>query len=421
MLKLGYAEIDITPDIPMPLIGFNRVDSISRGILKPLLAQVAVWENADCCCLICIDSIGFAKFLSDSLRTRVAKVLNVSKDKVMLCFSHCHSAPDADSMTDYYEMVCRKIESATRSALSDMQPVLVGWTNVEAEIGVNRREGNSNIDKRVGILKICGLNNDMRLLLLRVTAHCNVLKRDNYFISPDYFGAIRDRLQDKYGCHTMVIQGAAGNIAPKYFNSELTPIDADGPQYVRSTTALEDMADAICEKMAEKIDVINITEDLSAKMCSRNILLNANVPSYEEAEHITEEAKQYCGIDGSEWLQEVSRLHNKGVSCQEENCEIQYFSIGQWCICGVPYELMVEFALEPVKILKNEYFYVNGYTNGCLSYFPTEEEFELGGYEVYWSLLIYYKYFNRVFPFEKESASKLIGCIVQEMLSNSVQ
>lgn len=38
MLKLGYAEIDITPDIPMPLIGFNRVDSISRGILKPLLA-----------------------------------------------------------------------------------------------------------------------------------------------------------------------------------------------------------------------------------------------------------------------------------------------------------------------------------------------------------------------------------------------
>lgn len=82
---------------------------------------------------------------------------------------------------------------------------------------------------------------------------------------------------------------------------------------------------------------------------------------------------------------------------------------------------MVEFALEPAKILKDEYFYVNGYTNGCLSYFPTEEEFELGGYEVYWSLLIYYKYFNRVFPFEKESASKLIGCIVQEMLSNSAQ
>lgn len=42
-------------------------------------------------------------------------------------------------------------------------------------------------------------------------------------------------------------------------------------------------------------------------------------------------------------------------------------------------------------------------------------------YEVYWSLLIYYKYFNRVFPFEKESASKLIGCVIQEKLPDSVQ
>lgn len=416
MLKLGYAEIDITPDTPMPLFGFHRADNISRGIERPLVAQVSVWESGDYCCLICIDSIGFAKNLADGLRAKVAKILNVSTDKVMLCFSHCHSAPDADSMTDYYEMVCRKIQSATRSALSDMQPVLVGWTNVEAQIGVNRREGNSNIDKRVGILKISGGNQDTRLLLLRVTAHCNVLKRDNYLISPDYFGAIRESLQDKYGCPVMVIQGAAGNIAPKYFRSELTPVDASGPQYIRSATALEDMADVICERAEEKINVMDMAEDLSAKMYSRNISLLANVPSYEEAEHIAEDAKRYCGIDGSEWLQEVRRLHNEGIRCQEENCEIQYFSIGQWCICGVPYELMVEFALELVKILKDEYFYVNGYTNGCLSYFPTEEEFELGGYEVYWSLLIYYKYFNRVFPFKKESASKLIGYIVQEKL-----
>ncbi len=421
MLKFGYAETDITPNGPMPLIGIYRPDNLSRGVMKPLLAQVSVWESEEICCLICIDSIGFAKYLSDRLRANISKFLNGSTDKVMLCFSHCHSASDADSMKDYYEMVCSKIKSATRSALAGMQPVLVGWTNVEAEIGVNRREGNSNIDKRVGILKVSGLNNDMRLLLLRVTAHCNVLKRDNYYISPDYFGSIRELLQDKYNCHIMVIQGAAGNIAPKYFNSELTPVDANGPQYVRSTTALEDMADAIYDKMAEKINVIDMAEDLSAKMYSRNISLNANVPSYEEAEHIAEDAKQYCGIDGSEWLQEVSRLHDEGIRYQEENCEIQYFFIGQWCLCGMPYELMVEFALEPMKVLEDEYFYVNGYTNGCLSYFPTEEEFELGGYEVYWSLLIYYKYFNRVFPFEKESASKLIDCIVQEKSSNSVQ
>lgn len=31
MIKLGYAETDITPRIPMQLIGFNRTDNMSRG------------------------------------------------------------------------------------------------------------------------------------------------------------------------------------------------------------------------------------------------------------------------------------------------------------------------------------------------------------------------------------------------------
>ena len=55
---------------------------------------------------------------------------------------------------------------------------------------------------------------------------------------------------------------------------------------------------------------------------------------------------------------------------------------------------------------------MNGYTNGCLLYFPTEEEFDLGGYEVFWSVLIYYPYLDRVWPFRREAASKLIRFMV---------
>ena len=84
----------------------------------------------------------------------------------------------------------------------------------------------------------------------------------------------------------------------------------------------------------------------------------------------------------------MKRLHNAGVFRQEEAIEVLYFAIGKWCICGVPYELMVEFALESMEKLYNPLFYVNGDTNGCLSYFPIEEEYDKGGYEVYWSLLV---------------------------------
>lgn len=213
----------------------------------------------------------------------------------------------------------------------------------------------------------------------------------------------------------MVIQGAAGNIAPRYFDSKETPVDATGAQYIRSSTALEDMANAVYEKLSPKMTSIKMADTLSAHMCSKETVFYANVPSLAEAEKIAEEAKDHCGIDGTAWLAEVRKLRNAGVFRQEETIEVQYFTIGEWCICGVPYELMVEFALETMEKLNNEFFYVNGYTNGCLSYFPTEEEYDKGGYEVYWSILIYYKYFNRVFPFERDSAGKLIRFIIENV------
>ena len=47
-------------------------------------------------------------------------------------------------------------------------------------------------------------------------------------------------------------------------------------------------------------------------------------------------------------------------------------------------------------------------------HFPTEDEFDYGGYEVYWSMLIYYLYMERVFPYDREAATKLIQFVVEK-------
>ncbi|MBE5931427.1 MAG: hypothetical protein E7268_10315 [Lachnospiraceae bacterium] len=419
MLKIGYAQADITPTEPMELVGFYRPDNVSKGVQSPLIAQVSVWEDVERCCLITVDSLGFMKDMTDFLRERVGEVLGVSKDKVMVCFSHTHSAPNADSEKQYFEMVCEKVLAAAELALVDLKPVNVGYENAEVEIGVNRRPGGYKVDKRAGFL----LSRDEktqknRLLLVRLTAHGNVLKADNYRVSPDYFGAVREKLQEQYGCPVMVLQGASGNIAPKYFYSENTPVDAGGPAFVRSKDALHKMAQEVGEKLAEGMARITFTADTTVGMYSKEMTFYAEVPSLSVAEKIASDARQLCGIDGTEWLTEVSRLRESGVSRQEEGAEVQYFSIGNWCLCGVPYELMTEFALGGVERMGNEFFYINGYTNGCLSYFPMAEEFDKGGYEVYWSMLIYYKYFHRVFPFERESGERLLDFMVENAPQN---
>ena len=409
MIRLGFAEADITPEKPAELVGFYREDNLSKGVLKPLTAQAAVWEAGERCCLITIDSIGFTKELTNELRDRVCRILGTAMEKVMVCFSHTHSAPEADFERDYYELVCRRVEAAVSRAAENMVPVSAGRANAEAEIGVNRRKASDATDNRIGILKVCDARNGKPVLvILRVTAHCNVLKRDNLMISPDYFGDVREIAGKRFGCPVMVIQGAAGNTAPKYFNSAETPVDATGDRYIRSKTALTDMAGLITDSAAAVFDGIALRDDFPVRMYSRRIVLESDVPSMEEARRTAEEARTLCGISDTGWLAKVNRLNGEGVRIQQEEVEIQYFSAGSWRMCGGPYEFMVGFALEAEKLTGDEFFYVNGYTNGCLLYFPTEEEFDLGGYEVFWSMLIYYPYLDRVWPFRRESASKLI-------------
>jgi hypothetical protein len=414
-LMLGFADTDITPSTSIETVGFGREDEMSRGILHSLSAQVAVWQlDKKRCCVAAIDHIGFSKQHANDLRDEIGKVLCIPREKVMFCFSHCHSAPNESASPEYYRLVCDRVKEAAARALQDMVPVKAIWGNAYTDIGLNRRKGCNELDKRIGILKICdSVSGELKLLLFRLTAHNNVLKADNYLISPDYFGAVRDTLSKEFGCPIMVTQGAAGNVAPRYFKSAINPPDAADERFIRSDTALEDMAKIVLCDVKPVVATLRPQKIDQLAMYSRQITLTADVPSYPRAMEIADEARQYCGIDGTDWLNQVQRLLQKSIYQQTENVEVQYFSLGNGCLCGVANEVMVEFALCTSELLRDDFFYFGGYTNGCTGYFPTEEEFDKGGYEVYWSMLIYYVYHGRAFPLRRDSAAELIGFVAE--------
>lgn len=419
---LGFAEVDITPFAPVETIGFGRTDELSRGILHPLSAQISIWQMSENkCCLISIDHIGFSKLHSDQLRNDIGKILSISKDNVMLCFSHTHSAPNDSIETDYFRFLCSQIKEGVLKAVQNILPVKAVWGNTYSDIGVNRRLDCSALDRRIGILKaVDAKSGELKLLLLRLSVHANVLKADNYLISPDYFGAVRDLLKEKYGCAVMLTQGASGNIAPKYFKSSTIPIDANDPdKFINSNTALQDMADEIFRQTDSVLFNMKPKNIEHLEMHSIKHDFYADVPSYNNALEIASDAKKYAGIDGTSWLSEVNRLNQAGIKTQKDTIEIQYFALNDGCLCGVPNEIMCEFALNAEKMLQSSTFYLNGYTNGCTGYFPTEEEYDKGGYEVFWSMLIYYIYFERVSPLNRNSASELIKTAVENYISNN--
>ncbi len=426
-MKTGYGERDITPDYPITMVGFYRADNLSKGILDRLYTQCALFSfDNEYSCIITIDSIGFTIEDSNYLRDTIGKVLKITRDKIMICFSHTHSAPNNGIERSYFDFICCKTLEAVNKAAANMNGVKAAWGSFETNIGENRRSENKSLDKRAGILKISdSKSGDIKLILLRVTAHANILSSDNYFISADYFGAIRKFLKEKYNCNIMITQGASGNVRPLYRqkNSDFLEIhsyEASLIQTDKNTPPAEaiEMINKTAYELYDGIDKIIhsiVPEEVyRMKMFSEIKRFYSDVPSLEKANEILIEAKEKAGIDGSSWLEEVKKLNNSKITEQHTDIEIQYFILNNGCLCGISEEIMCELALDVAEKTKNNQIYLGGYTNGCSGYFPTYEEFLKGGYEVVWSYLIYYIYHGRVSSLRKESGGILVDTIVSQ-------
>lgn len=415
-LEFGFSETEITPHTPIQTIGFG-VQEPATGVERALMAQATVWRLGETiCAVIAIDHIGFAIDHARRLRTRIADLIGAGLEQVMLCFSHTHAAPNDSAEPEYSEWVDERVLDAVRRAMNGMLPVRAAWGCADVEIGVNRRMG-AALDRRAGILKVVDAKTGANAFaLLRLTAHGNALKADNRLISPDWIGAARDWISKKLHCPVMIAQGASGNVAPKYFCSKLNPPDVDDTsgRFVRTDDALSEMARAVWKGVGRVFDGIQAREVRTLRMHSARKALLARVPEMPRAREIAEEAHRAAGIDGTRWLREVARLNAEGVKEQYETVEMQFFQLDEGALIGVANEIMCELALEVAKKAGKTVF-LGGYTNGSAGYLPTAEEYDRGGYEVFWSMLEYFMYYPRVMPLERDSAETIVEMALEGM------
>ncbi len=395
-VSLGFAEVDITPSTNVQTVGYG---GLSEGVLHRLLAQISVWHsNEGICCLVAIDHIGFMREDANLLRNDIGNKLGIPREKVMLCFSHTHSAPNVSLEPEYFGLLRQQILSGVSEAEKTVVPVKAVWGLTDADIGVNRRNDGGAIDRRLGILKVTDAGTgQLRLMILRVTAHANAL--NNHMITSDIFGVTRELLEERYNCKVMLTQGASGNINPKYYGL---------------SEALDKTAVAILEAVSPCIDRLEPHEINELSMFSHTAAFSSDVPSLERAEAISKEAMLENGIDGANWLEEVSRLHNESVNQQLTEVELQYFRLDNGCFCGTAEEIMCELALDVVKECDDSLIFFGGYTNGCNGYLPSAEEYDRGGFEVLHSYLIFYLYHGRVMPLNRDAADKLAKLVSQQ-------
>lgn len=221
MPELRSGTTVITPSAPGELAGYAaRAGALSTGTHDDLEAGLLVLDRV---AWLTLDAIGVTVELAALLRAAVLSALDV--DAVLVCASHTHSAPLAwtgplrpggASVPDAVELVAQIRALAEAVASEPVSMVEPDWIAVDLEgVGTNRHDPNGAHERSLGML-VLRSGDRVAAVLADYATHPTVLGPENLEWSADWPGAFRAALGERLGAPVFFLQGAAGDVSPRF-------------------------------------------------------------------------------------------------------------------------------------------------------------------------------------------------------------
>jgi hypothetical protein len=377
-LKAGIARIDITPDKPVTMFGYDARKDLSTGVHDPLSARVLTFEaGGKRLVLVSTDLIGFYSGTADHMRQALLSEFNLQPSELFLTAIHNHAGPaltidpqrgHANNL-EYTEKLKGKLIEVVRQALSGMEPVRVGLGVGSCPMGVNRRElrisntGASSIvlgrnvygptDKEVLVMKVATPEGKVKAVAFDYATHATCLGGRNYTISGDVLGLAEQFVEKILGSDVIVpaFAGASGNINP-WLRAEVGFDTEPGwiPEPVLQGAFLGEEVVRVYRDInqtgtADKIGTAFVTLQLPAK------------PPEDSS------AKKSEGPGARPFHVTVARL-------------------GDVAFVGLGAEVCTEIGMAIKAASPCERTFVITHCNGAASYLPTKEMYVQDGYEV---------------------------------------
>lgn len=252
-LRMGWAEIDTTPDKQVDLSGqyYHRV---SKGIHSRLSATVLAIESetGETAITVSLDLVSIREDFQAELRTLVARELpEVDVSRLFVNLSHTHNAPAVDTITglgwlselpdvlkaaDYRAFLLNRVKTAVVEAWTARASGGIAMALSFARVGHCRRavyaggtaEMYGRTDRPDFIGMECGENSGVELMftfdpdrrptgvVLNLACPSQVMEA-TYLISADFIGEVRQRLKEQFGesFRTLGQISAAGCQSPR--------------------------------------------------------------------------------------------------------------------------------------------------------------------------------------------------------------
>jgi len=428
-LCLGVGRAIITPEIGCNLYGY--VSNLYSDSVADDLTATAFWfrQGETQALMINLTLCSLNNSVRDLLYEKIEAQYDITRGAIMISCTHTHSGPNTGAritkgsawgtlnMPYVEEVLIPRVLEATAAAKDAIRPVTMGVAAGESRIGVNRRQltpenrvvlGQTpwgSFDPKMTVLSFRDADGKTYANMVHYGCH-GTCAGQHKSISRDWSGVMVDRMELLTGGITAFFNGTAGDTGPRLSNGFTT--GKGNFQYVweLGNVAAQD-AMRIWKTIGSYRNVRLQTADATV-----SIPVKPRVSPEEAQIGYDTPIEGFASENNRRQLhfQDVMNSYRDGYT-EVDAHEVRevIVRVGDAAFYGIPYEAFSGIGLRVRAYTNIPHPLCTCYTNGSESYFVTQDQIALGGYEV--NLFRY----NRVQPYVDNADWYLITDTVKNL------
>lgn len=408
-LLVGFARTDVSPTESVPLAGFGRSSTrMSEGVSDPLLATcLAFTTGEDTVLVFGMDMSNMYKPLP-SFRDDVAAATGLTRDRVMFCATHTHSAPhlsndDEPSIPRYCEFLRGKLVEIAVQAMADRKAATLSTAAIDTRnMNFVRRyvlEDGTYAGDNYGHFKLSPIAchetpGDRQLQVVKITREGgkDILmanfqghphkgaKYRYYHATSDLVHYFRQQLEADTDCYSVYFSGASGNMNC----SSRIPEENITADYMEHGRALAQYAleatKSLCAVDTGDVKHIQLVYTGRCNHLEDHKLEQAKVvvERWKGGAKFADSLVGYEDIISSPY--HATAIVARAGRPETMDVELCGISFGDVAMVFAPFELYSELG-ESIKAASPfQTTFVCCYSNALFSYMPTKLAFDHGGY-----------------------------------------
>ena len=384
-IPVGVARVDITPDGPVLLSGFQARGLVeSKGTAQPIRAEALAIgsDEQGASLLVTVDNLGIPDAMTGELADRLKRRAGIARERLALGSSHTHCAPclpgvapnifgkaiptDQQGRIDRYaSTLLDKLEQVCLDALKDRRPGLLAWGQGSVAFAMNRRTPGGPVDHSLPMLRAVDLDGKLRAVVVNYACHCTTLDPKDYLVSGDWAADAREAIEgDNPGATALVLIGCGADSNPK-----------DRPGRAVARRHGRAIGDEVARLLKGPLAPINAPP---VGRITRVKVPFDTLPTREELQALVAKG----GAPGYNASTQLARL-DRGEPLQGElDYVVQGWNFGDdLAMVFLAGEVVVDYVLRLKVELDPGRLWVVGYANDVPCYIPSERILREGGYE----------------------------------------